>query len=271
VDHTKGESFYNRSLERALQILIAFGGERKPLTLAQLSELLGLSKATALRLCSTLVKYGFLRQDQESRQYFLGLRLFELGSIVLSSFSLRKAASPYLTQLQVKFGKAVFLGVLDEGDLLYIDKREDAEVGISFPSNIGRRRPPYWGMLGPALMAFLPDNEIDRLLERSPLVKTAKKSFVASEDFKEWLRTIREKGFLVEDETTIDGIGGIGAPVRDHTGNIVAAVGVGFISSSADSKTLRKKMVKEVVATADAISKELGFRANPAWDVNVEW
>ena len=83
MDHRKGESFYNRSLERALQILIAFGGERKPLTLAQLSELLGLSKATALRLCSTLVKYGFLRQDQESRQYFLGLRLFELGSIVL--------------------------------------------------------------------------------------------------------------------------------------------------------------------------------------------
>jgi IclR family KDG regulon transcriptional repressor len=264
VDYGKGESFYNRSLERALQILIAFGGERKPLTLAQLSELLALSKATALRLCSTLVKYGFLRQDQESRQYFLGLRLFELGSIVLSSFSLRKAASPYLTQLQVKFGKAVFLGVLDEGDLLYIDKREDAEVGISFPSNIGRRRPPYWGMLGPALMAFLPDDEIERLLERSPFQKTAKKSFTEVEDFKEWLHTIREQGFLVE------GIGGIGAPVRDHTGNVVAAVGVGFISSSADSKTL-KKMVKEVISTANAISKELGFQADQAWDKGADW
>ena len=223
-----------------------------------------------MRLCSTLVKYGFVGQDQEARQYFLGLRLFELGSIVLSSFWLRKAASPYLTQLQVKFGKAVFLGVLDEGDLLYIDKREDAEVGISFPSNIGRRRPPYWGMLGPALVGVLPDNVIERLLERSPLVKTAKKSFTASEDFKAWLRTIRERGFLVEDKTAIDGIGGIGAPVRDHTGNVVAAVGVGFISSSADSKTL-KKMVKEVIATADAISKELGFRASPAWDVNADW
>jgi DNA-binding IclR family transcriptional regulator len=125
-------------------------------------------------------------------------------------------------------------------------------------------------MLGPALMAFLPDDEIDRLLERSPFQKTAKKSFTASEDFKEWLHAIREQGFLVEDETAIDGIGGIGAPIRDHTGNVVAAVGVGFISSSADSKTL-KKMIKEAIATAGAISRELGFRANPAWDANADW
>ncbi len=258
MDQGKAEAFYNRSLERALQILNAFGSERKPLTLAQLSEILALSKATALRLCSTLVKYGFLKQDQESRQYSLGLRLFELGSIVLSSFSLRKVASPYLTQLQVKFGKAVFLGILEEDDLLYIDKREDAEVGISFPSNIGRRRPPYWGQLGPVLMAYLPDDEVERLLKRSPLIRTAKKSFTTNEDLKGWLRTIREQGFVVEDETALEGIGGIGAPIRDFTGKVAAAVGVGFISSSADPGSL-KKMVREVIATAAAISRELGY------------
>src|SRR5208283_1128020 len=182
--------------------------------------------ATALRLCSTLVKYGFLKQDQESRQYSLGLRLFELGSIVLSSFSLRKTASPYLSQLLVKFGKAVFLGILDEGDLLYIDKREDADVGISFPSNIGRRRPPYWGMLGPVLMAFLPEDEVDRLLERSPLTRITKKSYTEIEDFKEWLRAIRQDGYVIEDETAFESIGGVAAPIRDFTGKVVAAVGV---------------------------------------------
>ena len=270
MDHGKAEPFYNRSLERALQILNAFGSERRPLSLVQLSELLHLSKATALRLCSTLVKYGFLKQDQESKQYSLGLKLFELGSIVLSAFSLRKAASPYLTQLQVRFGKAVFLGILEEDDLLYIDKREDAEKGISFPSNIGRRRPPHWGMLGPALMAYLADEEIDRLLNKSPLMRTAKKSITANEEFKKKLRTIREQGFVVEDETTLDGIGGIGAPIRDFTGKVVAAVGVGFISSSADSKSL-KRMAKGVVATAAAISKELGFPAQSDWNGGAVW
>lgn len=90
----KNEAFYNRSLERALQIMTAFSSERKVLGLAQLSEALSLPKATVFRLCATLIKCGFLRQDQELKQYSLGVKLFELGSIVASSFSLRGIASP---------------------------------------------------------------------------------------------------------------------------------------------------------------------------------
>ena len=100
----KKEPFYNRSLERALQILNAFTGERKLLTLSQLAEILSLSRATVLRLCSTLVTYGFLNQDTASKEYSLGLRLFELGSIVFHSFSLRKTAAPFLDQLAPEVG-----------------------------------------------------------------------------------------------------------------------------------------------------------------------
>jgi DNA-binding IclR family transcriptional regulator len=260
TERNKGEPFYNRSLERSLQILNAFGTERRPLKLAQLSEALGLPKATVLRLCSTLVKYGFLKQGPDSREYTLGLKLLELGSIVLSSFSLRKIASPYLTQLQAKLGKTVFLGVLMEDELLYIDKREDGGMGISFPSGIGRRRPPYWGMLGPVLMAYLPEHEVDRLLKEHPLAKTAKKSYTEIGDFKEWLRAIRRDGYVVEGETAFEGIGGVAAPIRDFTGKVVAAVGVGFIFSSADPREIRK-IIREVMTAAGSVSRELGYVA----------
>jgi DNA-binding IclR family transcriptional regulator len=252
------ETFYNRSLERALQIVTAFNGERRTLNLAQLSEVLGLSKATILRLCSTLVKYGFLRQDQGSKQYSLGMRLFELGSIVISSFSLRRIASTYVTQLQVKLGKTVFLGILDDGDLLYIDKREDPDGAISFTSSIGKRRPPYWGMLGPVLMAYLPPDEIDGLLERNPLTASTKRSLVKKADFKEFLGRVREQGFAVDDEGAIEGVGGVGAPIRDFTGRVIGGIGVGFISSSVDAKAL-KQIVREVTGTARAISREAGY------------
>ncbi len=165
----KKETFYNRSLERALQILNAFTGERTLLTLSQLSEFLSLSRATVLRLCSTLVKYGFLQQDPASKEYSLGLRLFELGSIVFHSFSLRKTASPFLDRLHLKLGKTLFLAILEQGQLVYIDKREDSLNPITFTSKIGTRRPPYWGMLGPMLMAHLPDPEVESLLEKNPL------------------------------------------------------------------------------------------------------
>jgi DNA-binding IclR family transcriptional regulator len=211
-----------------------------------------------LRLCSTLARYGFLRQEQESKKYYLGLKLFELGSVVFSSFSLIRVASPYLTQLQVKLGKTVFLGILEDDELLYVDKREGARDGITFTSNIGRRRPPSWGMLGPVLMAYLPDEEVERLLRKSPLTATARKSITVNDEFKEWLRKIRRQGFVVEDETALEGIGGVAAAIWDFRGEVTAAVGVGFISSSVDGKGL-KKIVKEVTGTARTISREIGY------------
>ena len=254
----KEESFYNRSLERALQILITFNNERLSLTLAQLSESLSLPRATVLRLCSTLVKYGFLKQDAESKRYSLGLKLFELGSIVFDSFSLRKTASPYLGQMHEKIGKTTFLGILDNDEVLYIDKREDPRNPISFTSKIGTRRPPYWGMLGPVLMAYLPDNEIKRLLQKTPLIATTKKSITNKEDFFKLLRRIREQGYIIDIEMAIEGIGGAAAPIRDFTGKVIASIGIAFIASSVDQKDL-KIIVKEVNGTALAISKEMGY------------
>jgi IclR family transcriptional regulator, KDG regulon repressor len=252
------EAFYNRSLERALQILNAFSMERQALTLAQLSGILSLPRATVLRLCTTLVKYGFLRQEPESKQYSLGVRLFELGSIVFYSLSLAKIAAPYLGQLQTKLGKTAFLGILEKGELLYIDKREDPGNPISFTSKVGTRRPPYWGMLGPVLMAYLPDAEVETLLEKSPLTATSRKSITKKDEFKAWLSTIREQGFAVDIETALEGISGVGAPVYDLSGKVVAAIGVAFISSSVDAKGV-KRVVKEAVGTARSISRELGY------------
>jgi IclR family transcriptional regulator, KDG regulon repressor len=258
MTHIKEEAFYNRSLERALQILNVFGVERQSLTLAQLATILDLPRATVLRLCSTLVKYSFLRQDPESKRYSLGLRLFELGSVVFNSFSLRKIASHHLSKLRVTLGKTVFLGVIDNDDLLYIDKKEDSTNPVRFTSEVGRRRPPNWGMVGPMIMAFMPDDEINRILEHRPMLITAKRSLTTKEELIKWLHEIREQGYAVDYETAIDGISGVAAPVRDATGKVIAAIGVAFIASSEDSQGF-ERVLRETLATARAISEELGF------------
>jgi IclR family KDG regulon transcriptional repressor len=254
----KKKTFYNRSLERALQILCVFNFDRQSLTLTQLSNILDLSKATLLRLCSTLIKYGFLKYDKNLKQYSLGLKLFELGSVIFSSFSIRKVASPHLSQLQSTLGKTVFLGIIQNDELVYIDKREDSRNPIQFASQIGTRRPPYFGMLGQILMAFLPSSEVDRLLEKIPLTTLTKRSITNEKGFKERLLRIREQGFFVDQEEALDGITGVSAPIRDYTGKVIAGVGAGFISSSMDSKGM-KKIIREVSETAKKISKEMGY------------
>jgi DNA-binding IclR family transcriptional regulator len=258
ADHEQKDAFYNRSLERALQVLIAFNEERGALGVAQLSEILNLPRVTVSRLCSTLMKYGFLRQDPDSRHYSLGSRLFELGNVFFNSFSVRKVAAPFLTQLQMKLGKTIFLGVLENDELLYLDKREDPRNPISFTSKVGSSRPPHWGMCGPMLMAYLPDSEVQKLLQRKPLTAGTKKSITDTQEFKEWLRRIREQGFAVDAETTLEGITGVAAPIRDFAGKVVASLGVALIASSADPKDL-KQIVKETTKTALAISRGMGY------------
>jgi DNA-binding IclR family transcriptional regulator len=215
MDRSQKETFYNRSLERALQILCIFKIDKQALTLSQLSELSGLHKAAVLRLCSTLIKYDFLRYHQDSKHYSLGLKLFELGSILFSSFFLRRTASFYLDQFQSKLGKTVFLGILDDDELIYIDKKEDPRIPIRFTSQIGTRRPPYVRMLGRILMAFLPDQEVNRLFRKTPLTPFTRKSLVSEKEFKERLLRIRKQGFFVDEEEALDGISGISAPIRD--------------------------------------------------------
>jgi DNA-binding IclR family transcriptional regulator len=163
-----------------------------------------------------------------------------------------------LDQLHRNLDKTIFLGILDNDEVLYVDKRENPENPISFTSKIGTRRPPYWGMLGSVLMAYLSDSEVEGLLLKNPLTATTKKSITKREEFKKWLWHIREQGYAVDIETALEGVGGVAAPIRDFTGKVIASIGVSFIASSVHANEL-KKMVKEVEGTALAISKEVGY------------
>jgi IclR family transcriptional regulator, KDG regulon repressor len=257
MNEEKKAGFQNKSLERALQIMNAFQADRRELTVWQLSKILGLPRATILRLCTTLLQYDYLRKDPISKQYSLGIRFFDLGSIVYDSFSLRSTASPHLSQLQMKVGNTLYLGILDNDWLLYIDKRDDPNNPVNFTSRIGTRRPPHWGMLGLVIMAHLPDSEVDRLLQKHPLTRLTKKTITTKEEYKKRLHSVEKQEYVFETGEVFNGISGVAAPIRDFSGNVIAAVGVGFISSSVDGKGLRK-IIKEVVETARTVSQDMG-------------
>jgi len=253
-----GATSTTRSLERALSILCAFNHERQRLTLTQLSETLNLPKATVFRLCSTLLKYRFLLFDNDLKRYYPGLRLFELGSISWSSLALRKIASPHLLGLYSAISKNVSLAILEGDELLYIDRVQDKRSSSGFGSEIGWRRPPHYGVLGQAIMAFLPEREVNRLLEKNPLKRYTRKSIVRKKQFKETLREIKKRGFVIEEGMVCDGVTGIGAPIRDSTQNVIAALGVTFISSI-EGEARIKRIIEHVVRTAQIISEELGY------------
>jgi IclR family KDG regulon transcriptional repressor len=99
----------NQSLERALAILCAFLGEKHEMSLKELSLATSLSKSTVYRLCVTLIQFEFLKRDETSGKYSLGMKLFVLGGTLLSAFSLREAAAPHLSRLRNITGESVFI------------------------------------------------------------------------------------------------------------------------------------------------------------------
>ncbi|BBO85964.1 IclR family transcriptional regulator [Desulfosarcina ovata subsp. sediminis] len=252
------ENIHNRSLERALQILCSFTKERQALGLKEISLATALSKSTVYRLCVTLVQFDFLQYDEKKGKYSLGLKLFDLGGIVFSSFSLRKAADAHLTQLQESTGESVFLGVLRDDFLMYLDKRDSDDNPIRFRTDIGTVRQPYFGMMGQVLLSFLDETEVDRILKKRPLKPITGKSISTREDLHKRLDVIRTQGFAFEVGEVIDGVGGIAAPIFNYEGKVIAAVGIRFIHSSANEERA-ENLIELVGKTAKSISADLGY------------
>ena len=120
----KPTAYRVQALDRALDILDVFTFQDREMSLSQIAQKTDLNKATVKRLMSNLTLRGYLQQDPASKHYRLGMRLFELGGIVFSSFSLRNAALRPMTHLQNETGATVLLGIMMEDEIVYIDKRE---------------------------------------------------------------------------------------------------------------------------------------------------
>lgn len=255
---TKNKTYRVQSLDRALDILDCFSYQKKKLRLSEIGELAGLNKTTAKRLISNLTHRGYLQQDPETKCYRLGLKLFELGGVVHSSFSLRKDAIPHMSKLRDETGYTVLLGIELEDQLVYAEKLEGTGI-IRISSEIGWRRPLHFGMLGMTLMAYLPQKKVDSILDNYPLEPHTPFSITDRDAFSLRLANIRKEGFIVEREEAHEGIIGIAAPVWNYSRKVVAAVGVALPLSQNVGEKEASKIVAMVKKSANAISSELGY------------
>ena len=248
-----------QALDRALDLLDCFSYQSREMSLSDLANQTGLNKTTAKRILANLTNRGYLQQDHETKRYFLGLRLFELGGIVYSSFSLRKAAASHMRRLRDRAGLTVLLGVLRDDHLVYVEKLDGTGV-IRISSDIGWRRRSSFGMLGMVLMASLPPEKVSQLLNEYPLEAYTPYSITDRDAFSLRLAQIHQDGYLFEKEEAHLGIVGIAAPVRDYSRAVVATVGVAMTARQYDEEqNAEKKLVEMVKKTAKDISTDLGY------------
>jgi DNA-binding IclR family transcriptional regulator len=212
-------------LAKAIALLdrIAEQGEVTP---ARLAELSGEPRSTVYRLLGSLQELGLVEPGRRRGTYLLGLKLFRLGSTVVSRFDERQAALPVMERIHEELGETTFLCVRRGYEAVCIERIDGARVNV-LALSLGGSLPLHAGAAARALLAFEPPAFWDEYLEnRKPEVLTAKTPATRKALFEE-LRATRERGYAISDEDVTPGVGAVGAPIFDHTGAVRAALSFG--------------------------------------------
>jgi DNA-binding IclR family transcriptional regulator len=224
IDGDRDESGTVRAVTRSLDLLIELSKWDRPARLSELARGVKLHPSTALRLLESLRSRGFVAQTVD-RSYVLGSRTFEIGTAFLSSVSIWSQANQLADQLAARTGETASVGVLDDGQILYIAiARGQQDMGIA--SAPGTRHPLYCTSLGKAIMAELPLAEVSKLLEADPPKRLTANTIVDMNSMRRELGEIRTSGFAVDNEERTPGVICIGAAIHDHRGRAVGALSI---------------------------------------------
>lgn len=203
-------------IDRISLVLDAFEGPGR-LTLAQIVRRTGLPRSSAHRMLERLVQLRWLRRS--GRDYELGMRLVELGSLAVHQDRLVRAAGPLLGELHRATGLVAHLAVLDGSDVVYLDKVGD-RMADAIPTRVGGRQPAHCTAVGKAILAYCADNAHVDLQVRKTKYSVSTSSQLAAE-----LAKVRAHGVAFEREESLLGFGCVAAPIGGP-GEAVAAVSV---------------------------------------------
>lgn len=245
------------SVTAAVRVLKCFSEVETEIGISSLAKRLDLAKSTVHRLAVTLTSEGLLEQSPESGKYRLGINLFVMGALVRRRLDVSNMAQPFLNVLRERTGETVHLAVMTDTNIIYLYNLESRQA-IRMKSYIGTIKPAIFTCEGRAIVAFSDNALVSKILS-GPLTPRTPATEVDPAKLSKMLASVRAHGYAIDDEESEQGMRGIGAPIRDISGNVVAAIGIGGPSQRLTLKKLRS-LSAELISTAQAISTQLGYR-----------
>ena len=245
------------SVATAIELLKAFSEDEFEIGISALAKRLGVAKSTAHRLATTLMSEGLLEQDRASGKYRLGIALFRLGTLVRRRMNVSEVARPFLFSLRERTNETVHLAILDGREIMYVYFLESTQA-VRMRSDLGLRKPAYCTAEGQAILAFSPTEAIEAIIAGGLQPRTPR-TITAPDELLKSLEAVRQRGCAIEDEESEIGMVCIAAPIRDDSGDVVAAVGIAGPLTRLSKKSIAAVM-PHVIATADLVSVRLGYR-----------
>jgi IclR family pca regulon transcriptional regulator len=248
------------SLARGLAVLGAFTKEKKFLTLTEISNMTGINKTATQRLTHTLQQLGYLERD-ESKLFRLGPSTLPIGLAVLKNLEIRELAYPYLKDLSKKLEQTVNLSILDETEIVVIERFEVRKI-IDYHLQIGSRLPAHCTSAGKAILAFLPEEKRDIILNKMSFEKLTEHTITDQEQFRIHLEEIKDKGYALNSQELALGSRTTAAPIFSRHGQVVAAVSISANASLFSIYQIESELSPYIVESAEKISAMLGYDSN---------
>jgi len=253
----KAPKYPIKVLDKSLSVLDLLLKKGSAMNMTELAEKSGFYPSTIHRILDTLKQWGYVEQDPHTQKYQLGLKVLELGMAKLHQMDLVREAAPHLKALVNQCNETVHLGVLEEGEVLYLAKEESSQT-IRMCSYVGKRTSVYCSALGKVLLAYFSTEERRKILGKKILLPLTENTITDRRELEKELNKIKEQGFALDREENEKDIRCIAAPVRNYQGKVTAAISISGPAFRIDKNT-QNKLKKAILETSKKISERLGY------------
>jgi IclR family transcriptional regulator, pca regulon regulatory protein len=249
MDRAGGDREIVNSVLKAFDVLKVFSRHKPRMTLSEVAEYAGLSRASARRFLLTFTQAGYMETD--GKRFYLTPKLLELSHSIVSSTNIWETARPVIRELSDKLGESCYGAVLDGSEVLYVVHVAGTQRFINIGIRIGSRLPAYCTSIGRVLLSGLTDEALEQVLSGIKPVAHTPKTVTAKGKLRDIIRETRQLGWSVVDEELEVGLRSVSAPIRSRSGEIIAALNVCGPSARVTVEEVRTRFLPELLdATA---------------------
>lgn len=257
--NTRNHKSSVQAVDRALQIIDELTEEIDGLSVTALADRMGLAKSTIHRLLTSLKNKGYVQQDAVTEKYQLGVKFIEIGSVISRSLEINRIAPPFMKQLVEETGETAHLVILQEGEIIYIEKTESPSY-LRMYSMVGKRAPAHCTGAGKAILAHLTEAQVEQIIAEKGLKQYTPSTIVTKQKLMAQLQETRKRGYAIDNEEHEPGIRCVAAAIFNHHADVVASLSVAGPTIRMDEEKMNFCAGK-VKHYANAISERLGYRA----------
>jgi DNA-binding IclR family transcriptional regulator len=236
------------------QLVAAAGEAKRP---SEIASELGINRTRVFRILKSLEQRGYVEYSSDSQGYRVGLKFLEIGSLIKHEIEPQQIARPVLSELARITGETTYLVIRYNQQAVCVN-RYQGNLNLQISTKVGQPLPLYAGASPKILLAYLPLEEQEQIIQKMELVHFTNNTIVDREKLRERLKLIRSRGYEIDEEDLEIGAFAIGAPVFNNEGDIVASITLAVPGPRFNTER-KNQLIPVVVNTARRISAELGY------------